>query len=142
MEVIEPFFEDKKEQKRLKPGTRLTLNTAGQLDKGMQQVEMGAIIQVTYKGSKVMTGGDYEGDYAHTMEVAEVESDDDSEDSEDSSTQSVPLHTSVPRGALRQNQAADRLHSSQSAPAVAIQSHCAPAPHHAQASNAAAPAKE
>lgn len=83
VEVIEPFFEDKKEQKRLKPGTRLTLNTAGQLDKGMQQVEMGAVIQVTYNGSKIMTGGDYEGDYAHTMEVAEVESDDGSEDSED-----------------------------------------------------------
>ncbi len=85
VEVIEPFFEDKKEQKRLKAGTRLTLNTAGQLDKGMVQVEMGAIIQVTYNGSKVMTGGDYEGDYAHTMEVAEVESDDGSEESEDES---------------------------------------------------------
>lgn len=73
VESIEPFFEDKKEQKRLKPGVRITLNTAGQLDKGMEQLEIGAVLQVTYNGCVEMTGGDYKGQEAHTMEVCEVE---------------------------------------------------------------------
>lgn len=72
VEVIEPQFEDKAENKRLKPGTRLTLNSAGQFDKGMEQLEFGAIAQVTYNGSKEMTGGEYEGQMAHTMEVEEL----------------------------------------------------------------------
>lgn len=84
VETIESFFSDKKEQKRLSPGTRVTLNTAGQLDKGMEQIEIGGIVQITYKGSKVMTGGDYEGDSAHTMEVVEVEEESDEESPSDS----------------------------------------------------------
>lgn len=88
VEVVESFFEDKKEQKRLKPGTKVTLNTAGQLDKGMEQVEMGALIQVVYNGSVEMTGGDYEGQNAHTMEVCEVSEDgDDDEGIEDTEEQ-------------------------------------------------------
>ena len=84
VEVIEVFFSNKKDEKRLKPGTRVTLNTAGQLDKGMEQISEGAIIQITYNGSQEMTGGDYEGQSAHTMEVVEVEEDSgDDEDSED-----------------------------------------------------------
>lgn len=82
VEVIEAFFEDKKEQKRLQPGTRLTLNTAGQFDKGMDQAQIGSIYQVVYNGSKEMTGGDYEGDMAHTMEVCEVEAEGE-EDTQD-----------------------------------------------------------
>lgn len=76
VESIEPFFENKKDEKRLKAGVRITLNTAGQLDKGMEQIEIGALIQVTYNGSVEMTGGDYKGENAHTMEVCEVEPDD------------------------------------------------------------------
>lgn len=83
VEVIEPFFADKAEQKRCKPGARLTLNSAGQLDKGMEQLEDGAIAQVTYNGSQEMEGGAYAGQMAHTMEVVEVEEDDGSEDSEE-----------------------------------------------------------
>jgi hypothetical protein len=84
VEVIEPFFSDKKEMKRLKEGTRLTLNTAGQFDKGMEQLEIGAAFQVTYNGSKEMEGGDYAGQNAHTMEVVEVDLDgDESEDDQD-----------------------------------------------------------
>lgn len=89
VEVIEPSFEDKKEQKRLKPGTKVTLNTAGQLDKGMEQIEIGSLVQITYNGSQEMSGGRHKGKEAHLMEVVEVESDDeqgdegDSEDTED-----------------------------------------------------------
>lgn len=83
VEVIEPFFADKAEQKRCKPGARLTLNSAGQLDKGMEQLDDGAIFQVTYNGSQEMEGGAYAGQNAHTMEVVEVEEDDGSEESEE-----------------------------------------------------------
>lgn len=83
VEVVEVFLADKKEEKRLKPGTRLTLNSAGQLDKGMEQIEEGTVVQVTYNGAQEMEGGDYAGQMAHTMEVVEVEEDDGSEDSEE-----------------------------------------------------------
>lgn len=84
VEVIDAMFADKKEQKRLKPGTKVTLNTAGQLDKGMEQLEMGATVMITYNGQVEMQGGDYKGDPAHTMSVEEVEEDvGSSEGSED-----------------------------------------------------------
>ena len=83
VEVVEPFFADKAEMKRLKPGVRLTLNSAGQLDKGMEQLEDGAMFQVVYNGSQEMEGGAYAGQSAHTMEVTEVEEDDGSEDTDD-----------------------------------------------------------
>lgn len=83
VEVIETFFADKAEGKRLKPGTRVTLNSAGQLDKGMEQIEEGQIVQITYNGSKEMEGGEYAGQNAHTMEVVEVEEEGDEEESDD-----------------------------------------------------------
>lgn len=73
--VVECFFEDKKEEKRLKPETRLTLNTAGQLDKGMNQVSEGATVQITYNGSGIMEGGKFKGKSAYSMEVVEVTED-------------------------------------------------------------------
>lgn len=85
VEVIETFFSDKKEEKRLKPGVRLTLNSAGQFDKGMEQAEEGEILQVTYNGSQEMEGGDYAGQNAHTMELVGVDEDkgEESEDEEE-----------------------------------------------------------
>lgn len=83
VEPVEAFFSDKKEQKRIMAAKRLTLNTAGQLDKGIEQIEEGEMIQVTYNGSVEMQGGDYEGQMAHTMEVVQVEEDDGSEDTEE-----------------------------------------------------------
>lgn len=83
VEVLEVFFTDKKEEKRLKPGTRVTLNSAGQLDKGLEQVEEGALVQVTYNGSQEMEGGNYAGQMAHTMEVVEVGPDDGEEEEEE-----------------------------------------------------------
>ena len=83
VEPVDAFFSDKKEQKRVNAAKRLTLNTAGQLDKGMEQVEEGDMIQITYNGCVEMQGGDYEGQMAHTMEVVQVEEDDGSEESEE-----------------------------------------------------------
>lgn len=79
IEVVDAFFSDKKEQKRVM-GKTLTLNCAGQLDKGMEQVEIGEMIQITYNGQVEMQGGEYAGQMAHTMEVVEVSEDDGSED--------------------------------------------------------------
>lgn len=81
VEVLEVMFADRKAAKKLKPGTKLTLNTAGQFDKGMEELEIGGLFQVTYNGSVEMKGGEYEGQMAHTMEVVEVtEGDDDDGD--------------------------------------------------------------
>lgn len=82
IEVLETFFADKKEMKRLNNKT-VTLNTAGQFDKGMEQLENGKLFQVTYNGQKEMQGGDYEGQMAHTMEVEEVTEGGDDENEEE-----------------------------------------------------------
>jgi len=83
--VVEPRFADKAQNKRLKEGTRLTLNSAGQLDKGMEQLEVGAMFEVVYNGQREMEGGNYAGQLAHGMEVTEVVDDleEGSDDSED-----------------------------------------------------------
>lgn len=83
VEPIDAFFENKKEQKRVLATKRLTLNTAGQLDKGMEQVEEGEVVQITYTGCNEMQGGDYEGQMAHGMEVIAVEEDNGDEDTDD-----------------------------------------------------------
>lgn len=70
--VEEAFLSDKKEEKRL-VGKDLLLNCAGQLDKGLAQVEMGDTVQVTYNGSQEMEGGEFAGQMAHLMEVVQVE---------------------------------------------------------------------
>lgn len=87
VEVVETFFSDKKEEKRLKPGVRLTLNSAGQFDKGMEQLEIGEMAQVTYNGSQEMEGGNFKGQMAHTMEVISVEEDDGNENEEEEEEQ-------------------------------------------------------
>lgn len=89
LKVEDCFFEDKKEEKRVK-GKTITLNTAGQLDKGMEQIQIGQMVQITYNGSKEMQGGDYEGQNAHTMEVIEVEEDDGSETPSDDTPEGEP----------------------------------------------------
>jgi len=75
----ETFFADKKEMKRL-AGKVVTLNCAGQLDKGMEMLENGSLFQVTYNGQKEMEGGKFAGKMAHTMEVEEVTEGDDDEE--------------------------------------------------------------
>lgn len=82
VEVEEAFFADKKAMKKI-AGQTLTLNTAGQLDKGMEQVEMGDMVQITYNGKKEMKGGAYAGKEAHTMEVELVEEEGDEDENEE-----------------------------------------------------------
>jgi hypothetical protein len=80
IEVAQPNFKSAAQNKRLKAGTRLTLNSAGQFDKGIEQIEIGDMFQVTYNGCHEMEGGNFAGQMAHTMEVVEVEEDKDDDD--------------------------------------------------------------
>jgi len=90
VECQEPMFADKAQNKRLhgpkdekSKGVRLTLNCAGQFDKGMAQLSIGDLFQVVYNGSKEMEGGDYEGQMAHTMEVEGIEEFDENDSAYD-----------------------------------------------------------
>jgi len=90
VEPLEVHMKNKKEQKRLASAKLVTLNCAGQLDKGLQQVAVGDIVQITYNGKKEMEGGDFSGKMAHLHEVilmtedtGEEEESYDDEDSED-----------------------------------------------------------
>lgn len=94
MEVEDAFFSDKSAQKKVLPDKKggpkktITLNGAGQLDKGMQQIEVGDMVQITYNGTKTMEGGEFEGQEAHLHEVVMVEEDDGSETESDDSDDS------------------------------------------------------
>lgn len=83
LEVEEVGFEDAKAAKKLKKGTKITLNCAGQLDRGMEQVGDGELVQVVYNGEGEMEGGDYAGQMAHSMEVTIVEPDSDEDEDSD-----------------------------------------------------------
>lgn len=79
VEVVDCQFADKKEAKRLL-GKTVTLNCAGQLDKGMNAAELGDLVQITYNGQQEMKGGPHAGKMAHLHEVEIVEEDDGEED--------------------------------------------------------------
>lgn len=82
VEVSNAFFSDKSEQKRVL-GKRLTLNSAGQLDGGMEQLEIGQECQITYNGTSIMQGGEYKGQKAHLMEVCELGDDEDTSETDE-----------------------------------------------------------
>lgn len=50
-----------------------TLNSAGSLDKLMEQVTPGQYVEITYRGTKTLTSGKYKGKEAHQFEVAASE---------------------------------------------------------------------
>ena len=88
VEVLEVEFASGKEQKRIEKAERLTLNSMGQLDKAMKNVEEGDEIEIIYNGMNTIEGGDWEGSESHTCEVALIggedeDSDDDDEDEDD-----------------------------------------------------------
>ncbi len=76
IEVIEAVFSiDPKAAKEL-IGKTIGLNSAGQLNKAMEKLDEGDLIQVTYNGMEEMQGGDFEGKDAHLIEVDMVEEED------------------------------------------------------------------
>lgn len=58
------------------------LNSAGQLDKAMEQIEEGQIVQVTYNGTSEIERGKFKGKDAHVIEVDLVEEDGAEEEDE------------------------------------------------------------
>lgn len=85
-EIVDIQFADKKEAKRLPVGERIGLNSMGMLNKAMEQVEEGDLVQVTYNGmAEIDDGGKFDGKDAHTCEVEiVVEEGDESGEDEDS----------------------------------------------------------
>lgn len=88
VEVEDAMFADAKAAKKL-IGQVIGLNSAGQLDKAMEKVEEGDMIQVLYNGTSEIESGKYAGKDAHLIEVdlveeegEEADDDDDSDDDE------------------------------------------------------------
>lgn len=64
--VVETKFKDGAQPQ---PGTYMTLNAAGMLDKAMLGVEEGETIVIVYKGLSRIETGQYKGKDSHSMDV-------------------------------------------------------------------------
>lgn len=83
VEVEDAQFQNHKEGKKLM-GQVIGLNSCGQLDKAMEEVSEGDMIQVMYNGTSEIQKGKYAGKDAHLVEVDIVEEDNgDSNDDEE-----------------------------------------------------------
>lgn len=67
-EVLDAQFSDGKAAKKL-IGKTVGLNSNGKLDKAMEDVTEGDLIQVTYNGMGTIEKGKYKGKEAHDVEV-------------------------------------------------------------------------
>lgn len=83
VEIVEAFFPSKPKLAAKLKGQILGLNSNGKLDKAMEGVEPGDMVQVEYKGMSTIEKGKYKGKDAHDVEVDLVEEDDGSEDEEE-----------------------------------------------------------
>ena len=66
VEVIEAQFDDGSAPKA---GSNFSFNSSGTLKKAMEEIEVGDIIKVIYKGQNVIPKGKYKGKSFHEMEV-------------------------------------------------------------------------
>lgn len=82
IKVIDAQFSNKKDAKKLE-GQNITLNSNGQLDKALEEVEVGTLLQITYNGMAEMTGGPFKGKDAHLVDVTELTEGDDDEEGAD-----------------------------------------------------------
>lgn len=84
VEIYEAAFAKKPKLAAGLVGKILGMNSAGMLDKAMKKIEEGEVIQVTYDGTSIIQGGDYEGTKSHKHIVEVMKEDDGSaEESED-----------------------------------------------------------
>jgi hypothetical protein len=85
VKVIEAKFAKKKDSEAL-VGQTIGLNSAGGLDKAMEKLKEGDLVQVTYTGTVEMEKGKYAGKDAHTF-LVEVDggsgADEEEEENED-----------------------------------------------------------
>lgn len=89
IEVEDAQFSNAKAAKKLMPKgdekVIVGLNSAGKLDQAMEQLEIGDMVQVEYKGMSTIEKGKFKGKDAHDIEcdLVEEEGDEDDEDLED-----------------------------------------------------------
>lgn len=81
VEVVELFLKDAKIQKEWVEGTHVCLNTMGMLDKALDGIKSGDMVQITYTGSNMMEKGKFAGKSAHGVDVIAMEEDDSISDS-------------------------------------------------------------
>lgn len=85
VEVEEASFVDKKKAKEV-TGKNLVLNSCGQLEKQIEneEIQIGHILEVIYKGKSTIEKGKYKGKEAHVLEINLLEEDDGTGDGGDS----------------------------------------------------------
>lgn len=87
IEIEEAFFPSKPKLAAKLKGQVLGLNSSGKLDKAMEGVEAGDMIQVEYKGTSLIEKGKYKGKEAHDVEVDLVEEEGAESEEEDDETE-------------------------------------------------------
>ena len=80
MKVISVSFEDAEAEEKFAPGKQIGLNSNGMLDKVMEEMDLGEVVQIVYKGMDPMGKGPNEGDLAHCVEVSVAEGYEDEDD--------------------------------------------------------------
>ena len=58
------------ESANIEAGKTIGLNSAGGLDKAMDNVEIGQFVEITYQGTSVLEKGKFAGKEAHNIEVS------------------------------------------------------------------------
>ncbi len=83
LEVYEAQFVNDEDLAEEIKGKIIGLNSAGKLNKAMEQVEEGEIVQITFNGSMEMKGGDFAGKDAYLMDVDIVQEEGDAPEEEE-----------------------------------------------------------
>lgn len=78
--VEETFFKGDKENY---VGKDLVLNSCGKLDKAVEKLQKGDLIQVEYKGKSMLETGPYAGKEAHDVQVDKIELVEESDETDD-----------------------------------------------------------
>jgi hypothetical protein len=75
--IIECFIKNKLIQKEWVEGTYVSLNSNGQLNKALENMKEGTLIQVTYNGTSTIEKGKFAGKESHGVLVEELEETED-----------------------------------------------------------------
>ena len=80
LELVEVQFADGTE---MEEGKVIGLNSTALLDKVMEGVEIGEIVQVDYEGTETLTSGPYEGNDSHSVVISVLTEEDEGSSSSD-----------------------------------------------------------
>ncbi len=82
IKIDEAGFTSKKDIAKFE-GKIIGLNSSGGLDRAMEQVEVGEMVQITYEGMEQMNGGPYKGKDKHLHDVQVVVDEEDYNEDDD-----------------------------------------------------------